>query len=160
MVKGTIIFERRTLYKRPAKLISPKRYQSSSFLLMKLGWNSTLGKRKRRMSMDVKSLPVFPGPPRRLQRPIKIELVHVGKLSSEPIFADKPLAPSLDPPLWITRRTLANCEGNKHTSQWIKPILVESRTLMLKPPMVALIHQSIPSNTRSSIFPMYRSKSS
>ena len=43
--------------------------------------------------MDVKSLPVFPGPPRRLQRPIKIELVQVCKLSSEPIFADKPLSP-------------------------------------------------------------------
>ena len=39
--------------------------------------------------MDVKSLPVFPGPPRRLQRPIKIELVQVWKLSLEPVFEDK-----------------------------------------------------------------------
>ena len=50
------MFEREALYKRPAEIISADKYQSSSFSLMKLGWNSTFGKRERRMSMDVKSL--------------------------------------------------------------------------------------------------------
>ena len=125
--QGTLMFEREALYKRPAEIISADRYQSSSMLLMKFGWNSTFGKRKRGMSMDVKSLPVFLGPPRGLQRPIKIGLVHVGKVSSEPIFTDKPFPKFRSSTLDYERRTLANCVGNKHTSQEIKPIVVGSR---------------------------------
>ena len=103
------MFEREVLYKSPAERISANGDQSSSFSLKKFGWNNTSGKRKRRMSKGAKSLPVFPGPPRRLQRLTKIVLVHVGKLNLLP--------PTLDPPLCSARRTLANCDGNKHTTQ-------------------------------------------
>ena len=56
--------------------------------------------------MEVKSLPVFPGLPRGLQRPIKIELVRVGKVLSEPTLADKPHAPNFSSSTRSTRWTL------------------------------------------------------
>ena len=67
--------------------------------------------------MDVKSLPVFPGPPRGLQRPIKIELVHVDKVSSEPIFADKPFPKFRSSALDYEKDTGKLCVGNEQTSQ-------------------------------------------